>query len=340
MNAAFAHMQAQMQAQLQAQMAAGAAAHALQMQAVHDAYAAGAVPAFAAHAPAAHQRGPKLANLARYDGATPPLDEWAAQVRQHYAYYRTQAGVDQVGYAAAHLAGPALDWLESLGHAALADWAALEAGLRARFQPITSAERARTHLDALRQGKASVFDYVAAYRRIAVALPTTDAATMLHAFRRGLRTDLAAYVYQYNPATIEDAIQLVVRMGAAGSLGGAGAGVPMDLASSCLGGEEPAAASGGDLVTRDELAMMLAAMQNGYRSGGDHRGGGGFAGVGAQQRGQLPVIKGMTETQVKEYMAAGKCFACASTAHTSRGCHLRRRDPSTGKITWDSAPKK
>ena len=194
-------------------------------------------------------------------------------------------------------------------------------------------------LDALRQGKAPIGDYVAAYRRIAVALPMTDAATMLHAFRRGLSPLLAAYMHQLNPATIEDAITLVVRMGGVPH-GGAGMGssVPMDLAG--LHGDDGAhaqrsAPAGSDHITRDDLAMILAAIQSNHRaSGGGNKHAGGTSGTGGGNAPKgRPSIPGFSDEKVKEYMDAGKCFNCGQTDHRSRQCPLPRQNGGGGKAS-------
>ena len=301
---------------------------ALQQQQVAQ---SGAAPVAAPHGPQA-----RIPLLERYEGdQNPHIDAWTADVRQQFSWYRFVTDEAQVRHARAHLRGPAFDWLESLGAAnEPTTWAALEAGLRTRFQPVTTAQRARAQLDVLHQGKGTIYDYVAAFRRIAVALPMTDPATMLHAFHRGLTPFLARYMHQVNPATIEDAISLVVRMGTPAAAA-AGAGAAMDLNHAETDDEPRAASSGSGPVSRDEWTALLNALQSGgYRGGGDHRGG---SRSDARQPGRgLPVITGMTPAQVNEHMEAGKCFGCHHTGHSSRNCHLRVKDAQTGKVSWPS----
>ena len=84
------------------------------------------------------------------------------------------------------LAGDAWDWWAHLGAAAPAGWTALVDALRARFQPVTSAETARAKLASLAQGKASVNEYISAFRRLLVAVPTMGVSGGLS---RHLKTD-------------------------------------------------------------------------------------------------------------------------------------------------------
>ena len=298
--------------------------HAAQVAALQGALAAaGAAPGPAAAARPA--RAPCLGSLTRYDGTKPPPDEWAREGRQQITYYEMVGAQQQVNFVSGHLSGAALDWWESCAAAPPRSWSEVEAGLRERFQPITSAERARTQLDALRQGKMHINEYVAAFRRIVVSLPTTDKATLMHAFRRGLVQSLAVYVYQANPSTIEETYALVARMGSAAAPGGAaaGSGSMMDLAA--MGGEyeqPPDESTGSVPVTRDELASaVLAAMQQ-YHGGGGGVGRQQARSASAQPGGQrpLPKVSGLTPAQVEDYMRTGKCFVCGKAGHSARFC--------------------
>ena len=191
-NALAAQLQAQMQQQLHAQQAQieqllqqQQAAHQQELQAQQQALfaqmqqmlqqqAAGAaapqpiavVAPPAAAAPLPPQRnGPRLAPPPLYDGRANSLDDWFGEMVRQFEFYATPDGAEQIRLATAHL-GPAARawWADIAVHARPADWDALKAAMQARFQAITTAETARARLRSLVQGKASVHDYVSAFR--------------------------------------------------------------------------------------------------------------------------------------------------------------------------------
>ena len=331
-----------MQQELQALRTAGVQQ---QMSHAHDIHAL----QVAASAPPT-ARGPalRIAPPAHYDGSTPPLDDWLASMRQQFAWYQMTSDAEQVRAAAAHLKGPALDWWEHPAAAAgpPTTWLAVDAGLRARFQPITTADTARIRLATLEQGKHSINDYVAIFRRLIVAVPTMDVESQMFQFTRGLRPALYMHLRQAMPATLEAAIALAVRMGtAAPSASSSGSGSSaMDLSALLaeLDGREaessattPAEAP----VTRSEFTTLLAAIQqSNYRRGGDSagnsRGAQGASGGFQGPRG-LPRIKGFSPEKVKDYMDSNRCFGCHKTGHGSRECPLRKVDAS-GRVTWSN----
>jgi Retrotransposon gag protein len=312
--------------------------------------AASSAAAAAAAAPAP-ARGPSLriAPPAHYNGSTPPLDDWLASMRQQFAFYQLAADAVQVRFAAAHLKGPALDWWEHPGAAGEpTTWLEVDAGLRARFQPVTTADTARRHLATLEQGKHSINDYVAIFRRLIVAVPTMDAESQLFAFTHGLNKTLYMLSRQVMPATLEEAISLAVRMGtAAPSMSSTPSGSgnsPMDLSALLaeLDGREAestTAPSAEAKVTRAEYTTLLAAIQQsnnrrGGDSAGSNRGAQGASGGFEGPRG-LPRVKGFSPEKVQHYMDANKCFGCHKVGHRSGECPLRKVD-ANGRATWSN----
>ena len=319
--------------QLQAAMQQMQQAHAQQMQQMQSAVA-GATAASSFRAPSLRIAPPPL-----YNGTVPPLDEWTAALRQQFAFYGLTADADQIRLAAAHLRGPALDWSEHPGAAgAPATWAEFDAGLRARFQPVTTADAARARIFALEQGKHSVNDYVASFRRLAVALPTTDAETLMFQFRRGLHPSLRMHLLQAQPATLDAAIALAVRMGSAHGAAPPGGAMDLSAMRAELDGYDAEAHDGSREeapISRAEFATLLAAIQQ-SRSNGSGSNGRGAQGASGGYHGPrgLPRIAGFSEEKVKRYMEANLCFGCESTEHRSRACPRRRIDPTTGKVSW------
>jgi Retrotransposon gag protein/Zinc knuckle len=335
------------------QAAATAAASAAAGAAGSAAGAAGAAGASAAAVAAVvpPARGPSLriAPPAHYNGSTPPLDDWLASIRQQFAFYQLASNAERVRFAAAHLKGPALDWWEHPGAGSVpSTWAEIEAGLRARFQPVTTAETARVRLAALEQGKHSINDYVAIFRRLIVAVPTMDAESQLFAFTHGLNKHLYMLSRQVMPATLEEAIALAVRMGTAGpmanvsSSSSGSSAMDLSVLRAELDGHEavPTTTPSAEApVTRAEFTTLLAAIQQsnnrrGGDSAGSSRGAQGASG-GVQWPRGLPRIKGFTPEKVQQYMDANKCFRCNVVGHASRDCPLRKVD-SNGRVTWSN----
>ena len=325
--------------QLQAALLQQQGQHAHDMQHMQAAVAA-AAGAAGGGAAAGAPRPPtlRLPPLPYYNGASPLLDTWTAVVRQQYKFYGLADDASQMRLVTAYLSGPALDWFENPGAAGPpTTWTTLEAGLRARFQPVTTADTAREQLFALEQGRAPINDYVASFRRLVVALPTMDADTRMFQFRRGLTPALRLQLLQAAPTTLEAAISLAVRVGSSqlqmeGAAAAAAAPLlpsAMDL-SAMLGVE--AQGNPDAPITQGQFAMLLAAMHGSYGGGtsGVGAGGGGHGSNGS--RGP-PRVPGFTPEKVKQYMAAGMCFGCDATDHRSPDCPQKRVD-AAGRVSW------
>jgi hypothetical protein len=274
------------------------------------------------------------------------LDNWLRELEQQFGWYQITADADRTRLAAAHLRATALDWWASMdpatAQALAASWPQFEAALRARFQPVNSAQTARRQLDELRQGpRQSVHDYISAFRRILTAAKSMGEDDRVHCFVRGLRPAIATQLRIHGVATLDAAITMAARVGTLGEMaavphhGGAAASAassaPMELdALESIEGLEretgetsgQATASGSAPVTQSQFQQLLNAMR-------EQRGrGAGFAGAkpaGFDPRDRrLPKVTGLTPAQVKEYMDNGKCFGCGSKEHMSRGCPKKK----------------
>jgi hypothetical protein len=336
-----------MQQELQALRTAGVQQQMNHAHDIHALQAAAAVASAAAAAPATRGPSLRIAPPAHYNGSTPPLDDWLASMRQQFAWYQMTSDAEQVRTAAAHLKGPALDWWEHPSAAGPpTTWLAVDAGLRARFQPITTADTARIRLATLEQGKHSINDYVAIFRRLIVAIPTMDVESQLFQFTRGLKPALYMHLRQAMPTTLEAAIALAVRMGtavpSAASSGSSSSAMDLSVLLAELDGREveaPTTPPAEAPVTRSEFTTLLAAIQQsnnrrGGDSAGSSRGAQGASGGFQGPRG-LPRIKGFSPEKVKEYMDSNRCFGCHKIGHVSRECSLRKIDAS-GRATWSN----
>ena len=345
--AALAELHEQVHA-LQQQHIADAAAHAIELQQLGEAFAAQqaqiAAAAVAAAAPGAGAHGAGVRQMRAtppdsYDGSSRiSIDRWVQGMEQSFTYMHLFTDVLQVELAAVSVKGPALEWYNSTRKmgAPPTTWATFEAGLRARFQPVTTADIARGRMDALRQGKRPVVEYVDAFRRLVGALPLVDVGSLLYNFQRGLAPELRLINLQHHPATLEEAISLAVRTGSVHWGAAAnGTATPMELNALA----EDAYAEGAPSTTpsavhrsSEELSEWLAAMFRGDR---DRVRPSGTNSLGPRPP---PRITGLTAEQVKEYMDAGLCFGCRSTEHMSRQCP-RRKVGADGRVSWSPKSK-
>jgi hypothetical protein len=80
-------------------------------------------------------------------------------------------------------------------------WTQFTNGLKHQFQPINTAETARTRLDQLRQ-KTSVRLYNSDFREIMLQLPNMHEADRIHAYIKGLKPAVASLVAMQQPNTL------------------------------------------------------------------------------------------------------------------------------------------
>ena len=300
---------------------------------------------------------PRLNAPPAYEGKAAALDEWEVDMQQQFDWYRMDAEADRVHMAAAFLKGPARDWYIHLPAAErdqIRSWPQMMKGLRKRFQPVTTAEVARQGMWALTQGKGTIHTYVAAYRKLAVQLPEMHEEDKLFAFSHGLKESLQLQLKIQGVATVEEAINMAVRIGtmgeytttaqqrqqqqtqsaSSGSGSSGSGGAPMDIDAMMLAAIEGLEQETGDAdsaapANRQQLTQLL----NAIRDQRANRTADGFSGQRAEGQRGLPRIKGMTPAQVKEHMDEGKCFGCGKKDHRSRQCPLRRV-ATDGKVTW------
>lgn len=281
---------------------------------------------------------PRLPAPATYEGQAAALDEWGVEMEQQYDWYGTHDEKERLRTATAFLRGAARDWWTHLvpaDRAAVDTWSALLAALRRRFQPVTTAAMARARLDALVQGRLSVHEYVAAFRRLLIPLSDMGEADRLHAFTRGLKPTIATQLRVHGVQTTDAAIEMAVRVGsmsefaalASASAGAASShgGAPMDLDELGIEGleKETNSADGSDApVTRAEFQQLLAAMQENRRGRSRPAASSEVRPAGAMQRDEGGRLRygDLTQAQMDAHFTAGTCFNCGKPGHLARKC--------------------
>ncbi len=273
---------------------------------------------------------PRLPAPLAFDGKSTRLDSWIADMEQQFEWYAVQSDVDRMRFAAGFISGSARDWWTATAAAARpTTWETFVAALRQRFQPVTSAETARAKLASLQQGKASIHDYVSAFRQLLVSVPTMGEDDRLFTFTRGLRSDIATQLRVHGVKTVDAAIEMATRIGSLGELAGLTAGSTKSAAAAAAGSSndmdltnvegldaETSSAEGSAPVTQAQLLAMLNAMKNERASNRskESKSGGKDVAAAIAKRFKL------TPEQVREHFDKGQCFNCHSTDHSSRSC--------------------
>ena len=277
--------------------------------------------------------GPRIANPPAFEGQASAIDEWLAGMRQQFRWYGAamSADEDRLRFASTYLKGPALDWWEHLD-ASPTSWADFETALRARFQPVTSAESTRSKLLALSQGRSSVHDYISTFRRLVVAVPDMSEADRLFQFTRGLAPAIATQLRVHGVTTVDAAISMAARVGSLGELAHPRFGVaPAAAAAAASSGASDMDLSnveGLDASTLEsdsngpasslqaQFQQLLNALRTDRSPNRSHasnpKGRDVTSAIGKRFK--------LTPEQVREHFDKNQCFNCDGIGHSSRSC--------------------
>jgi hypothetical protein len=281
------------------------------------------------------RKEPRAQDLQEYHGAAgAKLDDWLDELGSAVELYELTER-EAVAFATSRLRDAARLWWNALGSEgkrAIVGVALLAAALRARFQPITAAHTARVQLDKLQQGSRSINDYIADFQRLRTRLPNMAEDDALHAFKRGLRTDIASELRKQRVATLEDAISLAshVASEAAPAAGrsslhqmdindGDGSQPPKEIWQALLNAMQ--AQNGGNSIGA-KTQTHRGYTQEREQSGGAGRGGRGGRGgrVGRFAPRGPPPVPGVPEQVVQRRWDAKQCLRCGEGGHNSHAC--------------------
>ena len=277
-----------------------------------------------------------------YDGATVgALDAWLSALKQQCKHHRVTTDEDRIRMAEMVLRGPALEWWQALDDGApeAASWAAMQAALRARYQPVDNATTARVKLHALRQapGAAGALEYITAFRRVLVSIKTMSEDDQLFNFMQGLQEKYRMHLRIHNVATRAAAEAMVIHyssvavpLAAHAAAAAAPQSAPMDMNHVYDDEEGSTDAESMEHLSREELVERLTAMSSSYRrpaptTGLNARGAQGARAPPVQgAHSKLPTYSGRTEADMKRCMQKRLCFECQQEGHAARECPLKK----------------
>jgi hypothetical protein len=282
------------------------------------------------------RKEPRLSDLAEYNGASgDKLDAWLAELRRCARYYNL-SGVEAVEFAAARLRDSADLWwttLNSKTQAAINSVDALATALRGRFQPVTTARKAREQLHSLRQGSRHIDEYIAEFGKLHAQVPDMAEPDARAQFVRGLQQDLANKLEEldWESMPLHTLVARAARIGArTAAAGRMQQGKPslnqmdVDDDTGALPSKEMWQALLNAMAARDTSGMgSKTQTHHGYTQQRDsQRGGRGGAhggGRGGFRRGP-PEVPGVPEQVVRQRMDAQQCIRCGQDGHRSTGC--------------------
>jgi hypothetical protein len=286
------------------------------------------------------RKEPRAQDLREYEGAAgSKLDEWLQELEAAADLYELNAR-EACKFGVSRMRGTARQWWLSLGAGEkqqLTTLDTLAAALRARFQPITTAETARAQMDALRQGARHVNEYIAEFQRLSTQIGAElGAGEARHAFLRGLRADIAEKLRVAGVDSLSSAIAMAARIGTlTAAAAGAQRGNPSGAAVYQMdaGGYSAAQPSLDERLADMQAALNALQSQQAYgtvpqtqRSFPPFRGGrGGQAGRGGRSAGgsssrPLPAIPGVPADVIRQRWDARLCLRCGDDGHRAVAC--------------------
>jgi hypothetical protein len=169
-------------------------------------------PPLPSHAASRRPRIPPPTSFAGKIGTS--VDDWLTQLETQHRYYILDFPSDDVKleHALAYVAPEVRSWYTSLiASIAITTWAEFTDAMRLRYQPIASSHRARSNLDAAKQG-GSVQQYSEYVQKNIALVPTMSDDDQVHQYIRGLKPAIRFEVAKANPKTLVACIEIAVRI--------------------------------------------------------------------------------------------------------------------------------
>ena len=279
----------------------------------------------------------KAPPLAPYSGAmNSAIDPWLRNVQKQFAFDEFQGAGQfttdsaKIAYAAMFFDGPAADWWSSVDRSAVQTWSQFVECAQTRWRPGMPAEAARARLANLKQ-KGHVSAYCNLFLQIVAHIPDKSEADKIFDFKRGLNAALATRVAEKAPKTLEEAMNLCVRLDpflsstaprpwSQQAASSSSSSADMDLNNLeydlyALDDAVEAPESKSDALLAEMLSKMQA-ME--LRLNSVNQSGAASSSIGKHRNKDR--VPGLTRDDVVRMLAEGRCFNCNSKEHMKRDC--------------------
>lgn len=281
----------------------------------------------------------------------PAIDRFLLEQQQQQVWYGSRLGTDEarINFAVSHFDGPALQWWHALPRevkSTIVTWADFERQVHSRFRPVQAAMIARQKLDKLRQGKQqSVNSYVGIFLSTLTPITDMSQADQVHHFVNGLHQTIAQKVWERQPKSLQEAIELGVsaegmfNYGRVAAATGTGSSNPSYGSSFRGSAGQQSSSTSTPMEIGQNLINMITAAVAGNGNTGDGENGTAAAGEpsaamqllatrlgesitamsagGGRRSNHVP---NRTREQIESLRAEGRCFNCKQKGHMKRDC--------------------
>ena len=265
----------------------------------------------------------KLGKPPRFGGKPSEANAWIRTMRTFLFLQQTPLDNDTcVIWASTFLEASAAQWYQALVAQAHEDpsagftcWSEFEQAFKNQFEERFPADRARDRLAYIRQ-RTSVAAYVSEFTSLLVHLPFREEGDNIHSFMRGLKPHLAEKVAMAMPSTLQEAINLALKVdGAAMHV----ARMLRTVSPSTVHYEGPTPMDCGNITLEEEvskdvdLTAVNTVTARRYST--------------ATPASNSAPLKPLTPEERQRLIRENKCFRCRQPGHIARECPIQKGVP-------------
>ena len=198
---------------------------------------------------------PDLEKLALFTGETDTdeLNQWLRQVDRQTLYYMHDGRIgteeDKLQFAIAYLSSGALDWWLSV-RGEVDTFTTFREAIELRFTSEIAEDKAAEQIyESKQKDGQSVTKYTDRYQRLLLRVPDMAITDRIRHFVRGLREPIQSKIKEKGPKTVEEAIQLAIKLeglapktgttGLSGAKSSGHDGAGLNSVGETTGGHEP-----------------------------------------------------------------------------------------------------
>ena len=301
----------------------------------------------------------KIADPTTFDGTKigNTADMWLMEINQRFIFYDINTNKDRIGYASGYLKDAALLWFtKEVNLEEVTTWPQFADLLRKRYRPVKPSDNARRELKSLRMGMNQDLNaHLSKFRSILSYIENMSEEDMKIAFLDGLPIPLMTKIYENDPTTLKEAIDLAIRhdsiaqmtrrtvehaRGASNNNGNwKSSSQPSNSSPSInniYGEEEGEFNNSGDNQMMNVLANMMDSRINAIMGNSNNRGGysGGFQRRNNNSNGGAPYVA-LDHKEFARRRDNRLCYACGIGGHRRQNCMVKvakKEENQSGKV--------